>query len=112
MDAGNEDKNLKWDFNTELTILQIPVIVNWRLNEKIELLLGLNHQMSNWEIDERYTQPKEKLSDICNTFLGGITFAPSKLFSARLLFTPTELELPDGTSKSDFQWWIGLNLYP
>lgn len=137
LDAGTEDKNLKWDFNTELTILQIPVIVNWRLNEKIELILGLNRQISTWEIDdvtlaifeyrektsntgttikrnfgERYTQPKEKLSDIRTTFLGGITFAPSKLFSARLLFTPTELELPDGTSKSDFQWWIGLNLYP
>jgi len=136
-DSGSEKKHLLWSFKTSLTVIQIPVMFSLRPAEKIELLLGLNRKMSRWEIEEvttalfdyrdqtnasgsssktnfgeRYTTPKETISDISTTFLLGVTVFPSQAFNVRLLLTPTTIEQPDGSDKVSFQWWIGLRLYP
>lgn len=136
-DAGSEEKNLLWTFNTTTTTLQIPLIFSWKVSEKSEVLLGLNRHISRWEIEEvtlaifkyrnqtnnsgttsktdfgeRYTSPKETISEVQTTFLAGFTVSPSKLFSARLLMTPTQYENLGGGTRIDFQWWIGLSLYP
>ncbi len=135
--GGREQKNLLWEFKTDLTAIQIPVLFTWKATERLEFLFGLNRQISDWNIEEvtlalftyrerqdnsgstrkdnfgeRYTSPPEKVSDIRTTVLAGITVSPSRVFNVRLLLTPTQLDLPDGSSKSDFQWWIGITLYP
>lgn len=135
--ATNEDKNLLWDFKANVVNFQIPIIFTWKVSESIELLFGLNRKMTNWEIDditlaifkyreqttdtitvrkenfgERYTQPRETRSDIQTTMLGGITISPSKLFNVRLLAVPNFTNTYAGTTLREFQWWIGVSLYP
>jgi hypothetical protein len=137
--GGAEKKNLRWNFTVDRTTIQIPVMLTWKPAERLEFLFGLNRQIADWTIDEmtfaifayreqydngvvgitrkenfgeRYTQPTERISDVRTTLLAGITVAPSESFRVQLLLTPTQLDLPDGSSKSDYQWWIGLKLYP
>jgi hypothetical protein len=137
LDGAKEDKNLLWNFRTNLTTFQIPIILTWRVSEKVELLFGLNRTISSWEIvdmtlalfnyreqtnnstttretnfGERYTMPKENVSDIRTTALGGITIFPSKLFNVRVLVAPDFVENRSGSSDPDFQWWIGVSLFP
>ena len=136
-DAGNEEKDLLWDFQTELTTVQIPIIFTWRVSDYMELLLGLNRAMSSWELEdvtlalfnyretnsngtitrkenfgERYTYPKETVTDVKTTALGGITVSPSTAFNIRLLVVPNFVETFEGTELQDFQWWVSLNLMP
>jgi hypothetical protein len=136
-EAGSEEKNLLWTFKAKLTTIQIPVMFNLRRSETSEILIGINRTISSWEIEEvttamfkyrnqssssgstsetnfgeRYTSPKETVSDVSTTILLGITVKPSKLFNVRLLLTPTATELPSGNAKVDFQWWIGLSMFP
>ncbi len=61
---------------------------------------------------ERYTEPRETRTDIQTTMLGGITIAPSKLFNVRLLVVPNFTNTYAGTTLREFQWWIGINLFP
>jgi hypothetical protein len=135
--GGSERKRLMWEFKTDFTMIQIPLLFTWKAGERFQLLFGLNRQISDWRIEdvtlalfdyrhrwdgsgstrkdnfgERYTLPPEKTSDIRTTVIAGITVSPSPLFNVRLLLTPTQLDLPDGSSKSDFQWWIGILFYP
>jgi hypothetical protein len=135
--GGAEKKNLRWNFTVDRTTVQIPVLLTWKATERLEFLFGLNRQVADWTIEEmtlavfayreqydnsgtirkenfgeRYTQPTERISDVRTTLLAGITVAPSESFRVQLLLTPTQLDLPDGSSKSDYQWWIGLKLYP
>ncbi len=136
-DEITEDKNLLWDFKAKRVNFQIPIIFTWKLSESIEVLLGLNRKMTSWEIDdmtlaifkfreqktdsdttkktnfgERYTEPRETRTDIQTTMLGGITIAPSKLFNVRLLVVPNFTNTYAGTTLREFQWWIGINLFP
>jgi len=136
-DATNEDKNLLWEFSVKTINLQIPIIFTWKLSNSIELLLGLNRKMISWEIEdmtlarfkyrqhttdsdttlkenfgERYTQPTEKRTDIQTTMLGGLTISPSKYFNIRLLAVPNFKDTYQGTTLREFQWWIGINLFP
>ena len=132
-----EEKNLLWDFDVQKTSLQIPVIMRMRIARPIELLFGLNRSMDNWTITdvttaifdfrsttqngqttkeenfgERYTQPKEKRSEVTTSFIGGITMTPSDRFNIRLMVVPNYARTYDGTRLQDLQWWIDLNLFP
>ncbi len=136
-DATNEDKNLLWEFKADVINFQIPIIFTWKLSDAVEILLGLNRKMTNWDIDdmtlaifkyrettvdsvttkktnfgERYTEPSERRSDVQTTMLGGITIAPSKFFNVRLLAVPNFTNTYQGTTLKEFQWWIGISLYP
>ncbi len=136
-DATREDKNLQWEFQADVLNFQIPIIFTWRLSDAVEILLGLNRKMTNWDINdmtlaifkyrettsdtiittktnfgERYTEPSERRSDVQTTMLAGITISPSKFFNVRLLAVPNFTNTYQGTTLKEFQWWIGISLYP
>jgi hypothetical protein len=135
--ATREDKNLFWEFKAEVINFQTPIIFTWQLSESIEFLFGLNRKMTSWKIDdmtlalfnfreetvdsvttkktnfgERYTEPSESRTDVQTTMLAGITISPSKLFNVRLLVVPNFTNTYAGTTLREFQWWIGINLFP
>jgi hypothetical protein len=135
---GNEEsKDLHWNFTTSRTSFQIPIFVTFKLSRVVDILLGLNRNMTQWEIEdvtlaifryrmsmsngtvnreenfgERYTQPKEKVSDVRTTFLAGLTVAPSKSLELRLLMVPNFRDGFEGTELEQLQWWIGLTVTP
>ena len=136
-DAGSERKRLLWKFNTSLTIVQIPVMFTYAASEVTDLIIGLNRTVSRWQIDdvttalfdfrvrtsgsttttqtnfgERYTSARETITDVQSTVLFGLNLSPSRLFGVWFLFTPTLVEVPYGSSRTEFQWWLGLTLYP
>ena len=137
LDAGLENKNIEWTFNAKKTSVQIPIFFTWKITPVFEILAGLNKEFSTWETEEvtlavfqtrirtnlsgsttesdfgeRYTQPKESITDQKTTFLAGLTVSPSEEFSARLLVSPTEKKQYLGDTKTEYQWWIGVTLRP
>ncbi|MBI3585688.1 MAG: hypothetical protein HY088_00985 [Ignavibacteriales bacterium] len=135
--ATKEEKNLLWNFRASITTYQIPVFFTIRSSEYVELLLGINRKLSSWKIEEttlalfrfreeatqdgttrkdnfgeRYTMPKETVTDVRTTVLAGITVFPSKLFNIRLLVVPNFVDTYEGSKFQDLQWWIGINLFP
>lgn len=135
--ATVEDKILHWDFDAQLLEIQIPVLFHWRISSTFELLFGINRKMSSWEINdvtlalfnfrretfdtttttrtnfgERYTQPRETMSEVQTAVLGGVTISPSRYFDIRLLFVPNFTDTYAGATLKEFQWWLGLNVYP
>jgi len=134
--ASREKKTLRWDFNTHVTTIQIPILLNYRVSKPIEILFGVNRSMKRWNVEdvtlalfdyrvqthdtkttteenfgERYTQPEEKRSDVTTTILGGLTVTPSKHFNVRLLVVPNFIKTYEGTELREFQWWIDFNLF-
>lgn len=136
-DSTAEAKTLEWDFRTKLFRFSMPIFLTVKTSDVVELLFGLNRSASEWEVDdvtlaifdyrvrsnqqgttrserfgERYTQPQENVSDVRTTFLAGLTVAPSRVFSVRLLVVPNFTDTYEGQELSDLQWWIGVNLLP
>lgn len=131
-----EEKTLQWNFETNLTRVQIPFILRWRTSDIIELLFGINRRMSRWQIKEttlalfkyqeitqdsvttrrtnfgeRYVTPIERTSDVETAFLAGLTVSPSHALNIRFLLVPTVREFFDD-SRVDLQWWIAINVLP
>jgi hypothetical protein len=132
-----ESKALDWTFLAERTSFQIPVFVTIRASEVVEVLLGLNRDMSEWKIQdvtlarfayretsnngsverkenfgERYTMPTEQVTDVRTAFLAGLSLHVSRAFSVRMLMVPNFQDTYEGTELQDLQWWIGLTLSP
>ncbi len=124
-----EDKVLSWQYDAQNWSLQIPIVFNFVLNEKIEMLLGLNRILEGWEIEdvtnayfskrqknengvittennfiERYTQPKQTITDDFTKIIAGVNVILSKSFSIRMLVDP-EFDNP-GTIFRLAQWWL------
>jgi hypothetical protein len=135
--AQDEAKELQWTFSANRTSLRIPVFVNIKTSDRVGIILGLNREMTSWEINdvtlalfryrnannngvietktnfgERYTTPKENVSDITTTFIAGLTVSPSQKFQARVLMVPVFQDGFDGPELSQLQWWLGLTLTP
>jgi hypothetical protein len=133
-----EDKTINWEFTSRLRSLQVPVIYEYTINNKFEMLLGINRIMNFWKIEntslilydyrervnndqilieemtgERITEPKERLSIITTSVLGGITFSPSKFFSVRFLASPgfEKNSLLD-EKQVGMQFWISMSFRP
>lgn len=136
-DQVKEDKNLLWTFQTSVTTVHVPLFFEWSLSNKVNLLLGINRTMSSWEIDdmtlaifklrerkwnsgskkeenfgERYTMPKERVSEVRTSALAAITVTPAKFFSIRLLASPNVVHDYEGAHIQDLRWWIAFNLMP
>jgi len=132
-----EQKELFWDFHFEKQSLHIPLTFNWQVSPSAELIFGFNRKMARWKIQdvtlaifdfrevttdsilntdrnfgERYTQPVETRTDIETSLLAGITVRPSSLFAIRFLVMPNFRQDVNGSTLRDYQWWLGLNLYP
>lgn len=133
----NTSKDLLWTFSSKRSSFQIPVFVTIKASSVIEVLLGLNRNMAQWEINEvtlaefryreimqdgakqrdenfgeRYTTPIEKVSDIQTSFLAGLKISPAKLLDIQLLVVPVFRDSFEGSQLEQFQWWIGLSLNP
>jgi hypothetical protein len=137
-DSTAESKTLEWNFRSTLSRFTIPIFINIHASDVVEVLFGLNRSMAEWEVDdvtlaifdyrvhsnqsgttrkenfgERYTMPKERVSDIRTTFLAGLTVSPSSVFNIRLLVVPNFVDRAyEGSELSELQWWIGVNLLP
>lgn len=135
--ATDAEKTLKWDFDSRSFSLQIPVFMNRRLSDAVELLFGVNQHIAGWNITdvtlaifdyrrqvdngrteygenfgERYTQPRERLTDNQTTILAGLTITPAERFHIRLLMAPHFGQGWSGTTLREFQWWISLTATP
>ena len=131
----DEKKALHWDLKINTYTFQIPVVISHRLSKTFELMFGVNRRFTGWEITdqtlalfdyrdktvngereyrenfgERYTQPREKRSDVQTLVLGGLTVIPSPMFNLRLLMVPRWAKTYNGTKLQEFQWWIHFNL--
>ncbi len=133
----NTSKDLLWTFSSKRSSFQIPVFLTIRASSVLEVLLGLNRNMAQWEINEvtlaafryreimrdgvkqrdenfgeRYTTPTEKVSDIQTSFLAGLKISPAELLHIQLLVVPVFRDSFEGSQLEQFQWWIGLSLNP
>ncbi len=136
-DETVEDKDLRWTFNTDVTTLQIPIVFQWQMSDWFHVMVGVSRTMARWEIDdvtlalfrlrdrkssvgnewkenfgERYTMPKERVSDVRTTAILGLTATPTRLFSVRLLVTPNIVDDFEGAHIQDLRWWLSFQLTP
>ena len=136
-DSTSETKQLRWTFRTNVMRLTIPVFVTYRASESVELMFGLNRRASNWEAEdvtlaifdervyhnqggsttesgfgERYTQPRERMSEVRTTFMAGLTVSPTPSLSIRFLGVPNYIDTYAGSELSDFQLWISVSVRP
>lgn len=125
-----ENKVLEWEYEGQSWSLQIPIIFDFILSEKFELMLGLNRILNGWEIKdkttayftkrernengqvtsetnfgERYTQPKETITEDFTKIIAGVNVNLSNVLSIKLLVDP-EFDNPD-TFFRLAQWWLG-----
>ena len=137
LSGNDESKDLRWTFSAERTNFQIPIFLTIKASDAIDVLLGLNRAMTHSRVDdvtlalfryrqsnsngtitreenfgERYTTPREELSDVRTTFLAGLTAAPSQHFRVRLLVVPNFQDTAEGSQLENLQWWIGVNILP
>lgn len=136
-DGTLEQKHLLWTFTTDVTTLSIPVVFQWQATDWLDALVGVSRTMSSWEINdvtlaiisvrdrqassgnehkenfgERYTMPRERVSDVHTSALFGLTARPSSLFSIRLLVTPNIVDDYEGSHIQDLRWWLAFQLTP
>ncbi len=132
-----ESKDLFWTFTTKRTNFEIPVFVTVKATEALEVLFGLNRTAAWWRIDdatlalyryrrsvyngqqeeaenfgERYTEPREEVSDVHTTFLAGLTVTPVENLTLRLMVVPDFHDTFEGSELEQLQWWIGLTVTP
>ncbi len=136
-DSTAETKRLLWTFNSQVRRLTIPVFLTIRASETTELLFGLNRTASNWSAEdvtlaifdrryhadsqgsstqqnfgERYTQPRERMSEVRTSLMAGLTVRPSPLLSIRFLGVPNYIDTYNGAELSDVQFWISVSIRP
>jgi hypothetical protein len=130
-----ERKTLYWDFHAREQAVHIPVVFTWQPSKPVELLLGFDRCMKQWDITdittaifdfreitedsvttrktrfgERYTEPPEKRNEVQTTFLAGVALRPSSHLIARLLAVPHYASSPTGVTLREVQWWLALTL--
>ncbi len=133
----DESKDLRWTFASKRSSLQIPVFLTLRASKLLQFMIGINRDMTSWNIDEvtlalfryryedyngtltqnsnfgeRYTVPAEHVSDVRTTFLAGIGVSPSEKLNLRLLMVPNFREGFDGQELDQLQLWLGLIVTP
>lgn len=137
-DTTSQNKNLQWNFAVNQWSFDVPVIYNYKFSDKVSLLLGLDKQISEWKMTDQtlviynknfesnsysgitnksnygelYISPDQNISNTNTTFLAGLTVSPVQEFNVRLLLSPSVRASFQGVSVTNFQWWLGVNLYP
>ena len=137
-DTTNQNKDVNWKFVVDRWSLDIPVIFNHKFSDKVSLLVGLDRQMSAWKMTDQtlviyysdfensssggpssktnygelYAVPDQSISEVNTTFLAGLTVSPAEKFNVRLLFSPNVRANFSSIAVNNFQWWIGLSLFP
>jgi hypothetical protein len=121
-----EDKILEWKYKSDNWTIQIPIIFDFRFNEKWGMTLGLNRILENWKITdvtiayfslrekiqdtvvtretnfgERYTQPAQKITEDFTKIFTSFDVSISKAFIVRMILDP-EFEHEFRIA----QWWL------
>lgn len=133
-----EDKTINWEFDSRLRSLQIPVIYEYNINERFDLMVGINRRINFWKTEnktlilydyrervnnsevnietktgERISEPNERLNIITTGIIGGLTFSPSKAFSVQIVATPGfEKNSLTNEHRTGLQFWLGMSLRP
>lgn len=122
-----ENKRLEWTYTSKKWSLQIPVLLNFVVNENWTIMTGVNQVMNEWEITEqttayftqrrkvengvvknetnfgeRYSEPDKSYTEDYSQLFAGVELSFSKIFKVRLLMEP---ELVEGLRVN--QWWLG-----
>lgn len=109
-----EDKTLVWDYQSEFTTLQIPVLITHLFDEKWEMLYGIARVSNAWNIEEtttayfakretvtqdtskletnfgeRYESPDKKITEDFIKFLVQFKLSITKDLNARVMFEPS-----------------------
>jgi hypothetical protein len=121
-----EDKLLDWQYETRNTTYQIPIVLKFRFNDSWGFMISVNRILNSWKITdqttayfdrrfksengvtkeetnfgERYTQPKEKITENSFSLMAGFNLNITKDFGMQLLLNP-EID-PDPRIA---QWWL------
>lgn len=137
LDSTAEAKDLRWNFTTSMRKLTIPFFLTYRASDAVELLFGLNRTASSWEAEEvtlavferrvtvdqngtttrtmfgeRYTQPRERSSDVRTSLMAGLTVSPSPSLTIRFIGVPNYVDTYHGSELSDIQLWLSLTVRP
>ncbi|MCX8011465.1 MAG: hypothetical protein N3A61_09955, partial [Ignavibacteria bacterium] len=124
--AVKEEKNLDWNFEMIKTTFQIPIYLEWKIRPEFTFMIGLNRMFSDTEIEdvtvayfnyrevtdtakttkktffgERYTMPKESISDVTTSVFFGMIISPSNTLSLQFLVRPAFSD-----EKKSSQFWI------
>jgi len=108
-----EDKILKWNYESSYWTFQVPVMIRFAFNEYVEGMIGVNRTLSNCEINsntlayfnyrdrvensthnreenfgERYTQPTRHYSENHTDFIAGLNLSVSSKLKINLLVDP------------------------
>jgi len=135
--STEEDKDLDWDFSSEIQTVQIPVFITHRLSKSVKLIFGVTRTMTRHTISdvttayfdfrttnengtigkkekfgERYTEPEEIRNTVSTSLLFGLTITPAPLFDIQILTSPRYEQTSYTTDFKNFQWWIDFNFYP
>lgn len=128
--SRGEDKRLQWNYKLTARSIQIPVFLDYELLDQWHLLLGVNRIWKVWETEdqtvarfkkreinqngeieknenfaERYTSPRETITENLTDFITGLELRLSPDFNIRLLVDPEND--PDWRVA---QWWLGFNM--
>ena len=133
-----EDKTINWEFQSRLRSLQIPVIYQYDINPRFDLLVGISRTMNFWQIEnttlvlydyrrqvvndetlietmtgERISEPDERISATHTNFLVGITFSPVANISVQFLASPgiEDHSLVDEKIRGT-QYWLNIKFRP
>jgi hypothetical protein len=124
--SNYENKRLLWSYTSNRQSIQIPVVLDFHLNESWNLILGVNRIWEHWDINdqtlavftnrtnnrngdtqtetnfgERYTQPDEKFTDNMTEFMAGLSINITPKLKVNILVEPdTEPEWRVA------QWWL------
>ncbi len=129
-DFRTEDKDLVWEFEADRMTLQIPIVLHAKLSEKFDLTAGINRKLRGWTIDdvttaylrfrertldgvttrvemiaERYTQPRERLTETTTTGILGLKLHLTKSLGINSLVEPDLEHLP-----KIHRWWLSFEM--
>jgi hypothetical protein len=124
----SEDKTLTWKYSSDFWTLQIPIILQFKVSDFANIMVGLNRILNDWEIKdqttaifkkrerndngtisvetnfgERYTQPDKNITEDFTKLFASFDLSISHAFKVRLILDP-EFEHEFRLA----QWWLGV----
>ncbi len=124
-----EQKRLEWQYTSDYSTFQVPIVANIKLSNHFSLMLAVNRVLEDWEITdvttayltvrrriengvtkeetnfgERYTQPAQKITENKTDFITKLDVTVSPEFKISLLVDP-EWEHNFRVA----QWWLSFN---
>lgn len=108
-----EDKTINWEYDTRLRSIQIPLIYEFLAGERFDVMAGISRTMNFWRTEnetlilydyrervtlqetkiehmtgERIVEPRERLSVVNTSLIGGVAFSPAPAFRIQLIISP------------------------